>query len=183
MKVNLNLNNNLTKTLFLDRDGVINVKIEKNYVKKWQEFRFIDGSLGALEKLTAFFDLIIIITNQQGVGKGVMSVNDLNVIHENMLKDIHKNGGKIDKIYFSSDLSNLSGNTRKPNITMGLKAKIDFPEIEFLNSIMVGDSDSDIEFGKRLNMKCIKITSDLGEKGIQDYNFSSLNDFSKKIIV
>ena len=46
MKVNLNLNNNLTKTLFLDRDGVINVKIEKNYVKKWQEFRFIDGSLG-----------------------------------------------------------------------------------------------------------------------------------------
>ena len=112
-----------------------------------------------------------------------MSINDLNVIHENMLKDIHKNGGKIDKIYFSPDLSNLLGNTRKPNIAMGLKAKIDFPKIEFLNSIMVGDSDSDIEFGKRLNMKCIKITSDLGEKGKQDYNFSSLNDFSKKIII
>lgn len=179
----LKLNNNIKKVLFLDRDGVINIKLDNDYVKKWDEFIFINGALEALKKLSIYFDIIIIVTNQQGIGKGLMIENDLKIIHSKMLSKLFKAGVYINKIYYSSDLKTKIGNTRKPNIAMGLKAKIDFPDINFSNSIMIGDSDSDIEFGKRLGMTCIKITQNLSENGKQDYNFLSISDFSKKIFI
>ena len=58
-----------TWTLFLDRDGVINVKRDNDYVKNWEEFVFINGSIKAISRLTKVFGRIIIVTNQRGVGK------------------------------------------------------------------------------------------------------------------
>ena len=112
-----------------------------------------------------------------------MSENDLKIIHSKMLSKLLKAGVCVNKIYHSSELSSKIGNTRKPNIAMGLKAKIDFPDINFSNSIMIGDSDSDIEFGKRLGMTCIKITHNLNENGKQDYNFHSISNFSQNIYI
>lgn len=143
-------------TLFLDRDGVINKKIENNYVKCWEEFEFICGSLEAIGNLSKKFGKIIIVTNQRGIGKGLMAESDLFFIHDKMLSEIKKNHGHIDKIYFCADISEKSQN-RKPNIGMALMAKIDFPEIEFNKSVIIGDSESDIQFGKRLGMKTILI--------------------------
>lgn len=177
----LKLNDNIKKTLFLDRDGVINIKLDNDYVKHWDEFTFIEGSLEGLNKLCIYFDLVIIVTNQQGIGKGLMSENDLKIIHSKMLKKLISSGVQVNKIYYSPDLHSKIGNTRKPNIAMGLQSKIDFPDITFTNSVMIGDSDTDIEFGKRLGMKCIKITKNLNENGKQDYNFPSILDFSKKL--
>ena len=105
----LRLNNNITKTLFLDRDGVINIKLENDYVKKWDEFIFIDGTLQALKKLCAYFDIIIIVTNQQGVGKGLMSKDDLKIIHSKMVSKLVKADVYINKIYHSSDLNSKIG--------------------------------------------------------------------------
>ena len=136
-------------SLFLDRDGVINKKLEDDYVKSWDEFSFKVGTLEALAELRKVFGHIFIVTNQRGVGLGKMTEEVLNEIHSNMLFEIEEASGKIDKVYYCVDTDNNSP-YRKPNIGMGLMAKQDFPEIDFSKSIMVGDSISDMEFGEKL---------------------------------
>ena len=143
------------RCLFLDRDGVINRHRPDDYVKTWAEFEFLPGTLEALAKLSNSFRYILIVTNQRGVSKGLFSEQMLKSIHERMLAEISKNGGRIDGIYYCTALANNDFN-RKPNPGMALQAKRDYPEIEFTSSIMIGDSDSDIEFGKRLGMKTIR---------------------------
>ena len=162
-------------TLFLDRDGVINEKRENDYVKNWAEFSFINGSLKAISDLSKIFGKIIIVTNQRGVGRGLMKEEDLIYIHDKMIDEINLNFGRIDKIYYCLEVSeNAEG--RKPNIGMGLKAKNDFPEIDFRKSIIVGDSKSDIKFGENLGMK--KIFIGINDKNLKlDGAFDSLYHF------
>ncbi|MEP7110012.1 MAG: HAD family hydrolase [Ferruginibacter sp.] len=142
--------------LFLDRDGVINKHRPDDYVKTWNEFEFISGSLEALARCSNIFRYILIVTNQRGVSKGLMSEEMLKSIHEQMVGEINQNGGRIDKIYYCTASSKDDIN-RKPNPGMALQALRDFPAIEFTRSIMIGDSDSDIEFGRRLGMKTIRV--------------------------
>lgn len=152
MKNNIDLSN--CDTLFLDRDGVINRLLINDYVKTWNDFEFLPGVLAALKILNSHFKHIIIVTNQRGVGKGLMSEKALLEIHERMMEEIGKCGGRIDKIYYCTDILESSPN-RKPNIGMALRAKVDFPDINFKNSIMIGDSESDMIFGNKLEMKTI----------------------------
>ena len=143
-------------TLFLDRDGVINRHRPDDYVKTWEEFEFIPDILESLAAWNKQFKHIVIVTNQRGVGKGLMSEETLLEIHKRMVEEIERNGGRIDKIYYCTDTNNDSPN-RKPNIGMALQAKADFPDIDFSKSVMVGDSESDMEFGRRAGMKIIYI--------------------------
>src|SRR5690625_5335807 len=78
-----------------------------------------------------------------------------------MLREIEKQGGRIDKIYYCSDLTQIPDNCRKPSPSMGIKAKKDFPKIKFEKSIMVGDSYTDIGFGQNLGMKTILVGEQL----------------------
>jgi len=165
-----------TWTLFLDRDGVINEKRENDYVKNWNEFSFINGSLFAISNLSKIFGKIIIVTNQRGVGRCLMKEEDLIYIHGKMIYEINLNFGRIDKIYYCLEVLE-NADCRKPNIGMGLKAKNDFPEIDFSKSIMVGDSKSDIKFGENLGMKKILIGINEGLLNI-DGRFDSLFEFS-----
>ena len=173
-------------TLFLDRDGVINEKLEGDYVKIWDEFVFCEGSLLSIELLSKFFSRIILVTNQRGVGKKIMTLVQLEEIHQKMINEIFRAGGRIDKIYYCVDKFD-SAVCRKPNTGMGLNAKKDFPEINFAKSIMVGDSISDMIFAKRLKMKSVYISSvdksdlDVKEKDLIDFKFDSLFDFAQKI--
>ena len=121
-------------TLFLDRDGVINQQRPHDYVKTTGEFIFIDGALEALRLLSPLFKHIIIVTNQRGVGKGIMTRKDLEEIHAYMINEVSGQGGRIDKIYVCTDTSDYSKN-RKPNTGMALQAKDDFPDIDFTKSI------------------------------------------------
>lgn len=143
-------------TLFLDRDGVINKQRPDDYVKSPDEFVFIDGTLDALKCLSSHFRHIIIVTNQRGVGRGIMSNEDLERIHEYMINIIRSNGGRIDKIYTCTSI-NESCENRKPNIGMALQAKQDFPDIDFSLSLMAGDSLSDMEFANKANIPTILI--------------------------
>ena len=77
-------------TLFLDRDGVINVKLDGRYVKNTDEFEFMIGAETAISKLSKIFNRILIVTNQQGIAKGIMSDNDLGFLHEYMLLELKK---------------------------------------------------------------------------------------------
>ncbi|WP_336514303.1 HAD-IIIA family hydrolase [Pollutibacter soli] len=145
-------------SLFLDRDGVINIEKEDDYVRNSSEFRFCFNAPKAIGQLTAMFGRIFIVTNQRGVSKGLMTENDLIEIHQGMLKEIQMEGGSIDRIYYCIDLESTSPN-RKPNPGMGLQAVADFPAVDFNKSIMVGNAMSDMEFGKNLHMLTIFIPS------------------------
>ena len=83
-------------TLFLDRDGVVNVKLEARYVRNSNEFEFMQGALVAISKLSKLFKRILIVTNQQAIGKGIMTEDDLNLLHSFMTSEIGKLNGKIE---------------------------------------------------------------------------------------
>lgn len=144
-------------SLFLDRDGVINERKPGDYVKTWDEFKFLPGVLESIGILSAFFLRIFIVTNQAGIEKGVMTHEELIKIHDQMLEYILYHGGRIDEIYYCPFTSDLNPLCRKPNPGMALEAKKDFPEIDFKKCIMVGDSDGDIAFGNNLGMKTILV--------------------------
>ena len=163
-------------TLFLDRDGVINKKLENDYVKHWIEFEFLEGSIDAIKYLASVFGKVVVVTNQQGIGKRLYRIEDLELIHKNMLYEIAYHGGKIDKVYFSPHLTAENHPTRKPGIGMALDAQKDFPEIDFKKSIVIGDSMSDMEFGKNAGMKTIFISEENRQDPKIDFNFRSLNE-------
>jgi D-glycero-alpha-D-manno-heptose 1-phosphate guanylyltransferase len=151
-------------TIFLDRDGVINERIPDSYVKNREEFKFLPGSIDAIKKLSCHFQRIIIVTNQQGIGKGIITQEQADKVNEFMVSEIEKHGGRIDKIYVCPDLAKSEPNCRKPDSQMAMLAKQDFPEIDFHRSIMIGDSISDMLFGINLGMKTILITTKEEEK-------------------
>lgn len=171
------------KTLFLDRDGVINFRIIDDYVKTWDKFKFKDGALEAIKIFTKYFDTIVVVTNQQGIGKGLMTEADLNSIHNKMKEEIAENGGKIDQIYYCTALKKEHHFSRKPSVGMGLRARKEFPNLRFKKSVMVGDSISDMEFGRKLKMQTVFISSSIS-KTIKNYRlinkrFDSLIDYAK----
>jgi histidinol-phosphate phosphatase family protein len=177
-----------TWTLFLDRDGVINLHYPNDYVKKWEEFYFLEGVLDALKIISTRFRRILIVTNQQGVGKGLMSEDDLKNIHAEMLKEIRKYGGRVHMIYTATEkVENDFWQLRKPETGMAKRAKKDFPEIDFSKSIMVGDSVTDMQFGKNAGMFTVFLGDDSKlkeeEKPLIDFYFDSLSMFADAICI
>lgn len=144
-------------TLFLDRDGVINQKLEGRYVTNFNEFVFVKNSDLAIRKLHKIFKRILIVTNQQGIGKGIMTEDDLNLLHLQMQRKLNPDFDLIDKIYFCPCLEGDSCNCRKPKTGMLEEAKLDFPEIIIKNSFLIGDSESDIQAGNKFGLKTIKV--------------------------
>jgi D-glycero-D-manno-heptose 1,7-bisphosphate phosphatase len=145
-------------TLFLDRDGVINHEKKEDYIRNWSEFKFYSESLAAFPLLAQKFSRIIITTNQKGIGKGWMTNADLALIHDNMTQQIIELGGRIDAIFYCSDLDNESYN-RKPQPGMAFQAKEQFPSIDFSKSIMVGNRMSDMEFGRNAGMHTVYLAT------------------------
>ncbi len=168
------LNINKDWTLFLDRDGVINKRLENDYVKNWVEFVFLDGVLNALKYFNGIFGRILVVTNQQGIGKHLYRIEDLELIHTNMLYEIKYHGGRIDKVYFSPFLVSDQHPSRKPGIGMAMEAKKDFPEINFEKSLMMGDSISDMQFGKNAGMHTVFIGEMTAKDTLIDFTFASL---------
>ena len=144
-------------TLFLDRDGVINVKLEGRYVRNSSEFDFMPKAKIAIAHLSKVFKRIIVVTNQQGIGKGIMSVQDLNLLHDYMLQQLREKGANIEKIYYCPHLSTEGCMCRKPNPGMIKQATIDFPDLDLNQSYLVGDSDSDILAGNIMGLITVKV--------------------------
>ncbi len=168
-----------TWTLFLDRDGVINKRIVDDYIKKWEAFEFLPGVLDAIASFSKLFGRIVVVTNQQGVGRGWMDEEALNAIHQKMIAEIENAGGRVDAIYYCTDLKDKPGNCRKPSVEMFERAKTDFPEIVASKSIMAGDSQSDMDFGKNAGM----FTVFIGENNkTANVCFDSLHEFANAIL-
>lgn len=164
-----------TWTLFLDRDGVINHEKYKDYIHTWDEFYFYDGVKEASAVFAKKFRYVIVVTNQRGVGKGVTRPEDLQLIHKNMRLEIGKAGGRIDAIYFCTDLDDTSIN-RKPNTGMGLQAVKDFPAIDLSKTIMIGNTLSDMEFGRKLGTKTIFLPTTRPEVDLADDRIDAVYD-------
>lgn len=136
-------------TLFIDRDGVVNDEKHDDYIHSWEEFKFYEGVKDAFEIFNKKFGVIVMITNQRGVAKGLTKIEDLHLIHKNMLQEIENANGRIDRIYFCTD---MEGENRKPNTGMGLQALKDFPAIDLSKSMMIGNTLSDMKFGRNLGV-------------------------------
>ena len=172
-------------SLFLDRDGVINIESRNEYVLNRNQFKFSAGATEALKTLSSIFGVIVIVTNQRGVARELMTIHDLHDVHDFMIGEINASGGRIDQIYYCTDMDNDSTN-RKPNHGMALQAKADRENIDFGKSIMVGNKLSDMQFGRNAGMKTIYITSTDPEinfpNDLIDEKYESLYDFAMKLI-
>ncbi|MEJ7589242.1 MAG: HAD-IIIA family hydrolase [Ferruginibacter sp.] len=171
-------------TLFLDRDGVINIENPLGYINTWDKFIFYDGVMDALRIFNSTFKHILVVSNQRGVSRGITKPGDLAIIHHNMLEEITAAGGRIDKIYFCTDLEPGSPN-RKPNPGMGLQAKNDFVSIDFSKSVMVGNKLSDMEFGRNLGTHTVFLTTTNPETDTKDPRidavYKSLLEFAQNL--
>ena len=147
----------MKKTIFLDRDGVINKFYHKDYSKKWEEFSFLPGAKDALKKLTAANYRIVIISNQAGVSKGLFGPKALRKISKRMKEEVKKSGGRIKKAYYCphSDEDNCS--CRKPKPGLFKKAEKDLGPIDFAKTFFIGDSEIDILAGKNIGLKTILV--------------------------
>lgn len=165
-------------TLFLDRDGVLNRRLMEDYVKTWEEWAWLPGVLKALPLLAGRFGRIVVVTNQRGIARGLMSAEDLAEIHGKMLMDVTNAGGRIDAIYHCPHDRDAGCTCRKPGIGMYHQAQADFPEIEGEKSVLVGDSRSDLEMAKAAGMVAVHIGE--GEP-LADYAYASLWAFTKDL--
>ncbi len=171
-------------TLFLDRDGVINRDKEGDYIRNKGEFVMLERADEAIYMLNNIFGLTVVVTNQKGVGKGLMTLEDLNGIHELLVEQISAKHAKVDKIYFCSSTDNNHPN-RKPQPGMAHLAKADFPQIDLAKSIMVGNRLSDMEFGKNAGMYTVFLATTHPDTPFPhpliDERFNSLIEFAEKL--
>jgi histidinol-phosphate phosphatase family protein len=171
-------------TLFLDRDGVINDEKLGEYILHWNYFIFSKGVLDVVKTLSDKFSRIIIVTNQKGVGRGLMTQEALDTIHYEMQREVEIVGGRIDRIYACTDIDNESP-MRKPNHGMALQAQKDFPDIDFSRSIMVGNKLSDMRFGRAAGMFTVFVATTNPETAFPhediDLRFDSLSDFAASL--
>ena len=171
-------------TLFLDRDGVINEEKLGEYILHWEYFIFSKGVLNVFKKLSDIFGRTIIVTNQKGVGKGLMTEDDLVGIHGFMQPAIESSGGRIDDIYYCTSTEKNNFN-RKPNPGMALQAKTDFPDIDLSKSLMVGNKLTDMLFGRNAGMHTVFLATTNPEIPFPhpdiDFRFDSLLAFAKAL--
>ena len=139
-------------TVFLDRDGVINRKMpEGQYVRSWLDFEMLPGVAEAIGKLNRAGMKVLVVSNQRGVALGRYTAGDVDAIHENLQRVLGAEGAHVDRFYFCPHDREACA-CRKPLIGLFEQARAEFPEIEAETSVMIGDSLSDIEFGRRAGM-------------------------------
>lgn len=155
---------NKNKAIFLDRDGVINKKIIGDYVKCWAEFEFLTGVQEAIRMLNEAHFKVIVITNQACIGKGIITEEQLQQIHQQMINELQKYGAYLDAIYYCPHRVEDNCNCRKPKTGLLEQAAKEF-KIDYKNSWLIGDEPKDIEAGKSVGCKTYQVTP---EKGLLD---------------
>jgi len=157
------LRGNPQKVVFLDRDGIINVRLaDHRYVTSWEEFSFMPGIFETLRALNRSGYRLAVVTNQQGVGKGIMTERTLNEIHENMLNVLSSESIKIERVFYCPHLIEDNCSCRKPKPGLLFKALSEFDfNIDFEHSYFVGDSYSDIITGNMVSLKTILVGTDI----------------------
>ena len=148
------------RTVFLDRDGVVNEKMpEGRYVTQWSDFKILPGVVEAIGLLNRAGRRVVVISNQRGIALGLYTAQDVRAIHTEFQKVLALLGAHVDGFYFCPHDKGQC-NCRKPLPGLFEQAVADFPAITAASSVMIGDSKSDVEFGRRLGMTTIFIEGD-----------------------
>ena len=142
-----------TQAIFLDRDGVIN-RDRPDFVKSWDEFEFLPQSLEALAALSRTAYKIVVITNQSGVGRGLLTQKTLEGMHARMIDRVRASGGRIDAIYYCPHAPSVGCNCRKPAVGLFLDAARDL-DIDLAFSWAIGDSYRDAQAANRAGVQAI----------------------------
>jgi len=146
--------------VFLDRDGVINRKpAEDQTIYRWRDFDLLPGVESAIARLNGIGHKVMIVTNQRGIALGSYSEQDLMELHQQLEAHLRLHGAHVDAIYFCPHDRNEC-DCRKPGPAMFHQAFEDFPGATPANSVIIGDSISDIEAGIRLGMRTIFVEGD-----------------------
>ncbi|MDO8623499.1 MAG: HAD-IIIA family hydrolase [archaeon] len=146
------------KVVFLDRDGVINKNApEYDYVKSWDEFEFLPGSIEAIRKLNKNKFQVYLFTNQQGVNRGIISMGDVNNIHQNMIQELSAENARINGIYVCPHRRDENCFCRKPQPGMLYQASNEHL-VDLTKSIVIGDKETDIEAGKIVGAKTFLVS-------------------------
>jgi D-glycero-D-manno-heptose 1,7-bisphosphate phosphatase len=156
----------MNRAVFLDRDGTINEHSE-GYVKSWKEFHFIPNALEALKKLAQSDYKIIIITNQSAVGRGIISRDALEDMHQRMLAKVEEAGGRIDGIFACMHKPDDKCGCRKPSTGLIEMAATAF-DIDLKESWLIGDNTLDIKTGRNAGCKTLLVETGYGGR---DGNF------------
>lgn len=167
------------KAIFLDRDGVINRDPGfGDYIKSWNEFRFMPGAIDAIKRLNENGYEIFVISNQAGVGRGLYSQQALDEITRNMLSEIEKQGGKIRSISYCTHRTDEGCACRKPKTGM-IEDATKGMDIDFKNTYFIGDSRLDVGAGKNAGCKTILLLTGK-ENGEDAKDWQAQPDFIKK---
>jgi D-glycero-D-manno-heptose 1,7-bisphosphate phosphatase len=154
-------------TIFLDRDGVINEN-RSDYVKNWHEFCFLPESLDAIAKLTHAGYRIVVCTNQAGIAGGSISLETIEDIHRRMRVEVANAGGRIEAIYYCPHAKDANCLCRKPRPGMLLRAR-DELRVDLSESILIGDSITDIRAGQAAGVHCMLVLTGLGREQLRDH--------------
>lgn len=153
----------MNKAIFLDRDGTIN--IDYGYVYEINKFDFIDGALDGLEILSKLGYLLIIITNQSGIGRGYFNEEDFNKLNKYMVDKMKERNINISKVYFCPHVDNDNCNCRKPKLGLFYQAIEEF-DIDINKSYAVGDKERDLSICDCENVKGILLTEKMNNNYI-----------------
>jgi D-glycero-D-manno-heptose 1,7-bisphosphate phosphatase len=172
-------------TLFLDRDGVINRRLN-GWVVSWRMWRWMPGIFDAFQLFEQLFGRIVVVSHQRGIALELMDEKDLAEIHNRMKTEIRQSGSRVDAIYVCPHDHDAGCNCRKPARGLALQALAAHPEIRFDRSLIIGDSATDMEFGKNLGMRTVFLGMDAREAAppkLTDFTIQSLDELSRSLLV
>ena len=146
------------KTIFLDRDGTLNVRPPKAcYIERPEDFVWLPGAKDAVKRLNNAGYRVILVSNQPGIARKKLSVETLEAIHAKMRQDLSEIGAKIDDIYYCPHGWDENCDCRKPKPGMLYQAQKDY-SLNLTKCYMIGDDERDIEAGQSAGCKCIQVT-------------------------
>jgi D-glycero-D-manno-heptose 1,7-bisphosphate phosphatase len=174
----------MNKAAFLDRDGVINQKAatDDGYITRWEDLHFLPGVVEAIALLHRAGFLVIMVTNQRCISKGLLTKPELDSLHRRMCGELALRGAPLDKIYYCPHEEHPPCECRKPAPGMLFAAAIE-NDLDLRASWMIGDSARDIEAGKRAGCRTARITSASSrEDGGADIKAQSLLEATQTIL-
>lgn len=150
-----------TRAVFLDRDGVINV-YRKDYVRSWEQFAFLDGSLEGLAILARLGFKLVVISNQSAIGRNLVARQVVDDIHQRMKAEIERAGGTIAALYYCPHTPEEDCGCRKPQSGMLIQAAGEL-SLDLAGSYLVGDALDDLICGQRVGCETVLVRTGRGE--------------------
>lgn len=163
-------------SIFLDRDGVI-IENRPDYVRTWADVEFIPGALESLSKIAASDYAIVIVTNQAGIGKGVIPPTVAESINQSIREEIGRHGGRVDGLYVCPHTNTDNCTCRKPKPGMLLQAAHDL-DLDLARSWMIGDALTDLEAGRAAGVRALLVLTGRGSEQQSTHGLEGFSDLS-----